>query len=136
MLLAIDSKMLVPKGCKMKCIFSQVVKSLQRSNVNCQCFNGRIISFLSTHLTDLYQVMTTERVLYRSTESDKLCMSLTRFCFVALITSIEVQSCNTYLQPLLRILQLLNSLSVYLLVAIFKHIKLFGFPTFRFERTW
>jgi hypothetical protein len=104
MLLAIDSKMLVPKGCKMKCIFSQVVKSLQRSNVNGQCFNGRIISFLSTHLTDLYQVMTTERVLYRSTESDKLCMSLTRFCFVALITSIEVQSCNTYLQPLLRIL--------------------------------
>ena len=92
MLLAIDSKMLVPKGYKMKCLFSQVVKSLQISNVNCRCFNGRIISFLSTHLTNLYQVMTTERVLYCSTESDKLCMSLTRFCFVAPITSIEAQS--------------------------------------------
>ena len=36
----------------------------------------------------------TGRVLFRATESDKLCMALTRFCFVALITSIEVQSYN------------------------------------------
>jgi hypothetical protein len=104
----------------MKCLFSQVVKSLQISNVNCRCCNGRIISFLSTHLTNLYQVMTTERVLYCSTESDKLCMSLTRFCFVALALRLKaspvIPNNNHYFVFL--VVKYSIILSVYCLVVI------------------
>jgi hypothetical protein len=54
MLLAIASMILVPKGYK----FSQVVKSFTRCDENCQCFNRRRISSLSTQLPDLFEVMT------------------------------------------------------------------------------
>lgn len=72
------------KEYKMKYLFSQAIKSLPRSDVNCQWFNGKRISFFINSFTGFISSNVSLK------ESDKVCMSLTRFCFVAIALRLKV----------------------------------------------